>query len=316
MTWLITGGAGYIGSHVVHHFFNAGLEIVVFDNESTGVRERVSGKATFINGDIRDINALRDVFSSIQIEGVVHLAALKSVAESILKPDLYFDVNVNGTRNLMKIAAENRIERLLFSSSAAVYGNSKSGIVSEGSELTPLSPYGHTKLIGEQIVMDFSRSTGAKTSSLRYFNVAGSESQLLADQSVSNLIPIVIDQIRKKNTPQIFGMDYQTPDGSCVRDYIHVSDVALAHYLVAMKLSDLDFPNILNIGTGLGISVKEVVVKCLEIMQSKQGFSIENRRVGDPASLSADVTLFQKTFGKVAMKDLDAIIRSSVAHAP
>jgi UDP-glucose 4-epimerase len=315
MAWLITGGAGYIGSHVVDYFFNAGLNLVVFDNESTGFRSRVDGKATFENGDIRNIDSIRNVFLRHQIDGVIHLAALKSVEESLQKPDMYFDVNVKGTQNLVDIAAEYKIDKLLFSSSAAVYGNSKSGKVTENSELAPLSPYGNSKLIAEKIVFDFGQSTRAGTCSLRYFNVAGSESRLLTDRSVSNLIPMVIDQIRKNEIPRIFGTDYPTPDGSCVRDYIHVSDVSLSHSLVAMKLNDLDFPKVLNIGTGQGVSVKDVVTKCLEVMHSDLGFSIENRRDGDPADLSADVSLFEKVVGKLKMKDLEAIIKSSVLYA-
>ena len=315
MAWLITGGAGYIGSHVVDHFFKAGLNLVVFDNENTGFRSRVDGKATFENGDIRNIDSIHNVFLRHQIDGVIHLAALKSVEESLQKPDLYFDVNVKGTQNLIDIAAEYKINKLLFSSSAAVYGDTKSGKVTENSELAPLSPYGNSKLIAEKIVFDFGQSTGAGTCSLRYFNVAGSESRLLTDRSVSNLIPMVIDQIRKNEIPRIFGTDYPTPDGSCVRDYIHVSDVSLSHYLVAMKLNDLDFPKVLNIGTGQGVSVKDVITKCLEVMNSEIGFSIENRREGDPAALSADVSLFEEVVGKFKMKDLDAIIKSSVLYA-
>jgi UDP-glucose 4-epimerase len=315
MAWLITGGAGYIGSHVVDHFFKAGLNLVVFDNENTGFRSRVDGKATFENGDIRNIDSIRNVFSRHQIDGVIHLAALKSVEESLQKPDLYFDVNVKGTQNLIDIAAEYKIDKLLFSSSAAVYGDTKSGKVTENSELAPLSPYGNSKLIAEKIVFDFGQSTGACTCSLRYFNVAGSESRLFTDRSVNNLIPMVIDQIRKNEIPRIFGTDYPTPDGSCVRDYIHVSDVSLSHYLVAMKLNDLDFPKVLNIGTGQGVSVKGVITKCLEVMHSEIGFSIENRREGDPAALSADVSLFEEVVGKLKMKDLDAIIKSSVLYA-
>jgi len=315
MVWLVTGGAGYIGSHVVDHFFKAGLSLVVFDNENTGFRSRVDGKATFENGDIRNIDSIREVFSRYQIEGVIHLAALKSVEESIQKPDLYFDVNVTGTQNLVDMAAEYKIDKLLFSSSAAVYGDTKSGKVTENSELTPLSPYGNSKLIAEKIVLDFGKSTGAGTCSLRYFNVAGSESRLFTDRSVNNLIPMVIDQIRKNEIPRIFGTDYPTPDGSCVRDYIHVSDVSLSHYFVAMKLNDSHFPKVLNIGTGQGVSVKEVITKCLEVMHSEIGFSIENRREGDPAALSADVSLFEEVVGKFKMKDLEAIIKSSVLYA-
>lgn len=316
MTWLVTGAAGYIGSHLANRLRLDGYNLVAVDDLSSGNVERVSKIDNFYELDICDISSLQKVFKKHSITGVLHLAAKKDVAESMLNPNLYFEVNEGGTANLAKLALENNIKYFINSSSAAVYGNSIERIVSEDSSLLPISPYGQSKLHAEQQLSSIFHNRDIKHLSLRYFNVGGSESANFTDDSKSNLIPIVIQKFRNGINPTIFGDDYDTEDGTCVRDYVHISDVVNALILCVNTLTRKSVvPKALNIGSGLGYSVLEVVKLISDEFESKLKPSFSPRRIGDPDMLVANITkssLFMDYKPKFSMRE---IVKSTITNS-
>lgn len=311
MAWLITGGAGYIGAHVVDVFSQMNEEIIVLDNLSTGYAERIVGKGPLITADICNLEEVEAIFNNFTIEGVIHLAALKSVEQSNLYPQEYFKVNVEGTRNLLSISIQNEVEVFILSSSAAVYGNSKIGIVNESTKLKPISNYGLTKMKSEELLDKAIDQKKIRGTSLRYFNVVGAKNEMLRDRSNANLFPIIREKIQKGLRPEIFGGDYPTEDGSCVRDYVHVCDIARAHFEAAKILKNHQINKHLNIGTGRGYSVKEII-KEFEI-QYKIDLNpiIQPRRIGDPAELVADTNLAFEDLGFQAKMTLREMVKSS-----
>jgi UDP-glucose 4-epimerase len=289
MTWLITGGAGYIGAHIVREFLNDGQEVVVYDSLLSGLRSRIPNGCHLVQGDIRDIDNLKSVFQKNSVKGIIHLAALKSVHESIRNPDLYREINEVATKNVIKLAETFGIEKFIFSSTAAVYGNPKLGIVGEEVPARPVSPYGATKLAAEKFLAQEITSNRISGTSLRYFNVVGAADKSLIDISQNNLVPILVAKIRQNEQPEIFGTDYPTPDGTCIRDYVDVKDVARAH-LKASKVVNF-LPSKINIGTGAGHSVREVI-KTLAAVTNLNLDPIElPRREGDATELVAKVDL-------------------------
>ena len=315
MTWLITGGAGYIGAHVVESALASGHEVVVLDDLSSGIAARLNNKAHLIQNSLQDTAGIRRVFEDADITGVVHLAAKKSVGESVERPDYYWQENVVGLQNLLDAAKRHGVKNFLFSSSAAVYGQpdvAPGTLITEKIPCSPINPYGATKLEGEVLSRAMAESEEMKVTALRYFNAAGAGRPELGDQYIFNLVPIVFDALDRGSQPSVFGDDYPTPDGSCIRDYVHVQDLADAH-IAAMSFVEESDPGFtaINIGTGSGTSVFEV----LEMIQNVTGISIEpivaKRREGDPAALVADVSLAREMLGWQSSRDLREIVSSA-----
>lgn len=258
MTWLITGGAGYIGAHVAKAMTGAGEKAVVLDDISSGIEARLPADVTLVRGSASDREVLDRVLAEHAVTGVVHLAAKKQVGESVEKPLLYYRENVTGLGVLLEAVVAAGVRRFLFSSSAAVYGVPDVDLITEETPCAPINPYGETKLAGEWLVRATGRAHGISTACLRYFNVAGAAEPELADTGVFNVVPMFFDRLTRGETPRIFGDDYPTPDGTCVRDYIHVADLADAHLAVAAHLDrSADGGDLtVNIGRGEGVSVR------------------------------------------------------------
>jgi UDP-glucose 4-epimerase len=314
VTWLITGGAGYIGAHVAHAMQDSGFEVVALDDLSSGLPSRIRG-IPLVVGSILDGALVQRTMSDRGVTGVIHLAGRKQVAESVTDPLLYYQHNVEGLRSLLDAATGAGVSTLVFSSSAAVYGTPTADLVTEDTPCHPESPYGITKLVGEWMIRDTARATGLRYVSLRYFNVAGVSRPELSDRDASNLIPLTIRRLLTGQPARIFGDDYPTPDGTCVRDYIHVCDVASAHVaaaraLVTGKLDSLTA----NVGRGEGSSVREV----LRVLQRVSGYShdpvVDGRRPGDLARVVASASRIQRVLGWSASYGLEEMI-SSAWHA-
>jgi len=283
MTWLITGGAGYIGAHVARAMTGAGGSVVALDDLSAAVPARLPASVPLVEGSTLDGDLLKRVFAEYGVTGVVHLAARKQVAESVAQPTRYYRENVGGLATLLDAIAEAGIGRLLFSSSAAVYGNPDVDLITEDTPCAPVNPYGETKLAGEWLVRAAGQAHGISTVCLRYFNVAGAAAPELADTGVFNIVPMVFDRLTRDEAPRIFGDDYPTPDGTCVRDYIHVADLAEAHLAAARRLAGDDRAGdlTLNIGRGEGVSVREMVTVIGEVTGDRRPAQVEGRRPGD-----------------------------------
>ena len=315
MSWLITGGAGYIGSHVVYETLRSGRDVVVLDDLSTGIKSRLPSELVFEEVTLTDRESVFEVFNRHSISGVLHLAAKKQVAESVLRPDYYWQENVVGLQNLVDAMNANDVKNFVFSSSAAVYGSPDLPFetqITETTNCTPINPYGETKLEGEHIAESCAENFGFKVASLRYFNVAGAGRPELGDQFIFNLVPIVLEALQNGQQPKVFGDDYDTPDGSCIRDYVHVQDLAEAH-VAAMQFvenSNATFMPI-NIGTGKGSSVFEVINKISDVT----GIDIEplhvDKREGDPAALVADVSRAHEILEWSSSCTLDDIIQTA-----
>ncbi|NDL58514.1 UDP-glucose 4-epimerase GalE [Phytoactinopolyspora mesophila] len=313
MSWLVTGGAGYIGAHVVASMVTAEMDVVIVDDLSTGDSSRVATGVPVVNVSLLDQAAVRQIFTAYNITGVIHLAAKKRVDESLRQPSVYFRENVEALRILLDECARAGVRNFLFSSSAAVYGNPGSTVVDEDVMCLPTTPYGQTKLAGEWLVHGVGAACGMRTTALRYFNVAGAASPGLADTYLANLVPIVLDAVMRGRPARIFGDDYPTADGTCVRDYIHVADVADAHIAAAQALEngDLSSGRALNIGTGRGVSVREVVEVAMSITGSDVAPVVEPRRAGDSPAVVAAVERAHRELQWKAVRTLDDMIASA-----
>ena len=316
-TWLLTGGAGYIGTHIADEFIRAGKSVVIYDSLYQGLESRIvylrakhNVEIPFIKADIRDYNELENVIRTHKIDGIVHTAALKAVGESMEKPNEYQEVNYTATVELLEAAKRHGVTRFIFSSTAAVYGSPDSmDPCREDGPTAPISPYGSSKLLAESKVTEFISIPGNHGSSLRFFNVVGSANKALLDNSVENLVPIVINRIKVGQAPVIYGNDYPTVDGTCVRDYVDVRDIAAAHLVAADATTAL--PATMNIGTGNGASVREIIKLVLEATNKLDTQVIEtDRRAGDPAFLCADVTLAKTAMGFESKYSLEESVRS------
>ncbi|HCP46846.1 MAG TPA: UDP-glucose 4-epimerase GalE [Deltaproteobacteria bacterium] len=321
---LLTGGAGYIGAHCAALLASEGYRVTVFDNLERGYRQAiqrasmVSGKPIeLIVGDVRDMESLRGAFAQGDFHAVVHLAALKSVEESIQEPERYQHTNVMGTENLCAAMEEFGVFRLVFSSSAAVYGDCGSDLATESTPLRPLSPYGQSKVDAEERIERFVSRTGAAAVSLRYFNPVGAHpSASLGECSdgPTNLIPVVMDVVLgNRRSLDVFGRDYPTRDGTCIRDYIHIMDLVVAHRSALDHTTHMDGAKAYNVGTGRGSSVLEVVDRAREVTQRVVPTRDAARRDGDPVMLVADVSRIEADLGWVATQDLKSMIRSEWA---
>ncbi len=287
---LVFGGAGYIGSHTVKHLLDNGYECVVADNLIYGHREAVDKRAEFIHADLLNPISIRDVFKNRKIDAVIHFAAFTYVGESVNDPQKYYINNVVGTTNLLNVMLENGVKKIVFSSTCATYGEPQYTPIDEKHPQNPINPYGRTKLMIEQIFADYERAYGLKHIALRYFNAAGCAKDGSIGEShtpETHLIPLVLKAIKgEREKISVFGTDYDTPDGTCIRDYIHVEDLALAHRLAVEKLDE--YSGCLNLGTGVGTSVKEIIDAAEKVSGKKCPVEYGPRRAGDPAKLYAD----------------------------
>jgi UDP-glucose-4-epimerase GalE len=309
---LITGGAGYVGSHCAKALAAAGHEGVVFDNLLFGHREFVRW-GPLIEGDIRNAAALDAVFSAYRFNAVMHFAALAYVGESVTAPGRYYDINVHGTRTLLDAMVRAGVHSIIFSSSCAIYGVPDSMPISEHTVPNPVNPYGFTKFVCERVLDDFGRAHGIKSARLRYFNAAGADATAEIGEDhdpETHLIPLVLDAASgRRPDVTVFGTDYPTPDGTAVRDYIHVYDLARAHVLALQHLLDNGDTIAVNLGTGGGASVRQVVEMARRITGHEIVARDASRRAGDPPVLVADPRKASEVWGWTPQcSDLAAII--------
>jgi UDP-glucose 4-epimerase len=312
MTWLVTGGAGYIGAHVARCLREAGLEVVVLDDLSSGHRQFVGDGTSFVEGSITDPDVVRRTIADHRVTGVVHLAGYKYAGESVRRPLHTYRQNLTGTQVLLEEMTESGVESLVFSSSASVYGTPSSEVVTEDTPTTPESPYGETKLASEWLIRGVGRVARLRHTSLRYFNVVGSGWSDVYDTSPHNLFPRVIEALEHGEAPSVWGVDYPTRDGSCVRDYVHVHDVALAHVAAARALeSGTALEPAYNLGSGDGTTVLEI----LAAFQRVTGIDFEpvvaDRRAGDPARIVAAGGLAARDLDWAMRHDVDAMVSSA-----
>jgi UDP-glucose 4-epimerase len=304
-TWLVTGGAGYIGAHVVRAFVDQGLAPVVFDDLSSGHRDFVTADVPLVEGTILDEALLTKVLVEHDVTGVVHVAGFKYAGVSVQRPLHTYEQNVTGTTRLLSAMGACDVDAIVFSSSAATYGTPTTEMVTEDSPTAPESPYGESKLIGEWLLRDQARAVGLRHTSLRYFNVVGSASPDLRDTSPHNLFPLVLDALAAGRTPRINGTDYPTPDGTCVRDYVHVGDLAISHVAAAKALAaGRNLEPVYNLGSGDGVSVAEIMSAMARVTGIGFEPEIHQRRPGDPARIVAS--------GELAARDLDWRMRYSL----
>ncbi len=287
---LVVGGAGYIGSHTVKHFLQNGYECVVVDNLVCGHKEAVLDPAEFELADLMDKESLQRVFAKHKFDAVVHFAAYSLVGESVENPQKYYHNNVIGTLNLLDVMIKNKVNKIVFSSTCATYGNPQYVPLDEKHSQNPINPYGQTKLVIEKIFEDYAKAYGLKYIALRYFNAAGASPEGEIGEShnpESHLIPLVLKAIKgERENIKIFGNDYDTPDGTCLRDYIHVDDLALAHRLAVEK--SYEYSGFINLGTGIPTSVLEIIKAAENVSGKSCPMIYEARRAGDPDVLYAD----------------------------
>jgi UDP-glucose 4-epimerase len=310
-TWLVTGGAGYIGAHVVRSVLDSGRDVVVYDDFSAGLRGRVPEGVPVVEADVHDEAALAHAMRTHQIDGVLHLAAKKAAGESVDLPLYYYRENVGGLLSVLEAMEGTGVRRLVYSSSAAVYGTPSTNPVTEDMPLLPESPYGETKVVGEWMARDAGVAWGLSWAALRYFNVAGAGSDVLGDNSVNNLIPMVFRALDEGRRPQVFGDDYPTPDGTCIRDYIHVQDLAEAHVAAAARCESGQRTDVFNVGRGRGSSVREVMDMVGEVIGRDVDPEVVSRRAGDPPATFADTTRIETELGWGASRDLRDMVASA-----
>ncbi len=309
MTILVTGGAGYIGSVAVKKLIERGFNVLVIDNLSKGKRELVDKEADFLKGDILDKSFLEEVFSKSKIEKIIHFAALKSAGESMNSPETYSQ-NIIGTINILNKMVEHKVKDIIFSSSAAVYGEPKREIIEEDHSTNPINFYGFTKLESERIIDWYAKLKDISYISLRYFNVAGDGGLNYIDPNAENIFPIIGEVIsQKREKLQVFGNDYKTKDGSCIRDYIHVEDIVDAH----IRALDLKGDHIINLGTSKGVSVLELINAFKEVSGKDIPYKITKRREGDPAILVASNKKAKELLSWEPKKEIKEMIESTIA---
>lgn len=307
MSWMVTGGAGYIGSHVVRAFEKQGIDTVVVDDLSSGRHAFLPTGTRFVQGTILDGPQLENTIERFDVQGVVHLAGFKYAGVSVSRPLHTYQQNVTGTATLLAAMEAKGVDRIVFSSSAAVYGTPDVDLVTEDTEPHPESPYGESKLVGEWLIADQGRAAGLRHTSLRYFNVVGSGTTEVFDASPHNLFPLVFEALLEGRTPRINGGDYPTPDGTCVRDYLHVADLAAAHVVAAERLDAGDpLEPVYNLGSGDGSSVGEIMRTVAAVTGIEFTPEVGPRRPGDPARIVAS--------GELAARDLDWRMRHTLSQ--
>jgi UDP-glucose 4-epimerase len=315
MKILVTGGAGYIGSHTVRELLKKGHEVVIYDNLFNGHKEFVPKEAILIKGDLSDTKKLESVFKRYKIDAVIHFAAFIEAGESVTDPLKFFNNNVVNSINLISVMIKNSVKKIIYSSSASVYGIPKKVPIDEDSELKPINPYGETKFMVEKILKDCDTAHDLKFIALRYFNAAGAS----MDSSIgemhnpeTHLVPLILQVASgKRKDIKIFGTDYKTKDGTCIRDYIHVIDLANAHILALEALNKGAKSNFYNLGNERGYSVKEVIDMCRKVTGKEIPAVETERRPGDPDSLIASSKKIKKELGWKPLYDLKAIVESA-----
>ena len=307
---LVTGGAGYIGAHVATELVNTGYEVRIFDDFSNGLPRRIEGRfSDVVSGDICDREAL--IKATQGIDSVIHLAAKKSVGESVAQPMKYYENNVGGTLNLLAAMSLTKVNKIVFSSSAAVYAPSEKSAIDESDLTEPLSPYGATKLLSEKLISTIGQADQISNISLRYFNVVGAGDDHLGDNARDNLVPRVFNAISNNLQPEIFGTDYPTKDGTCIRDYIHVSDLARAHVSALKKIESGYLSEVYNVGSGTGFSVKEVFDQMEKSMGMELNPKLSPRRPGDSPKLIASIAKIERDLGWKPTQTLKEMIDSA-----
>lgn len=317
MKVLIFGGAGYIGSHVVKYFIKNGDDIVVFDNLSTGQRVNIFNKTKFIEGDILDYSLIVKVMKEEKPDAVIHLAAKKAVGESMENPQIYSNNNITGSINILNAMIETGINNIVFSSSATVYGNPQYVPIDEEHPLNVMNYYGFTKYNIEKIMQWYDLTKGLKFMSLRYFNAVGYDDDIKGrEKNSQNLLPVIVEVAEgKREKLKVFGTDYKTRDGTCIRDYIHVSDLARAHVLAAKNLFDNKESQILNLGTSKGTTVKEIISAVEKVIGRSINIEYTNRRLGDPATLIASSAKAKKILGwEPYYLDMEEIVKTEMVE--
>lgn len=316
MRVMVTGGAGYIGSHAVRALVRAGHTPIAFDNLSRGHRAAVADEIPFVQADIRDTDTLTDALKAHSIECVMHFAAFAYVGESVEKPLLYYDNNSKGTLSVLQAVDRARIPRLVFSSTCATYGNPPQNPIVETTVQNPINPYGMSKLVSEYMISDYAASRADFAyAALRYFNVAGSsfDGAIGEDhEPETHLIPVILQAaLGRREKVVMFGTDYPTPDGTCIRDYIHVEDLVDAHVRVMEALRPAD-RRVYNLGIGRGHSVREIIDAARKVTNADFKVEVGPRRAGDPASLYSDPSRIEKELGwRAAHTDIEETIRSA-----
>ena len=317
---LVTGGAGYIGSHTVINFLNAGYDILVFDNLETGHIETIEtlktiGNIAFEKGDLRNFDEINSVFDKYNIEAVIHFAAFSLVEESVINPAKYYRNNVFGTLNLLDAMVNHNVKRIVFSSTCATYGEPVYTPIDEKHPQNPINAYGASKLMIERIMQDYDNAYGLKSIKLRYFNVAGCDKKTRIGEwhePETHLIPNILKSVFVKGKPfKIFGNDYNTPDGTCIRDYVNVEDLAEAHRLAFEYLKKENKSDVFNLGTENGDSVKQVFDTCEKVLDKKIDVEIVGRRPGDPATLYANANKAKTVLGWTPKHTLEQSISTA-----
>ena len=313
---LVVGGAGYIGSHTVKEILAKGYDVVVLDNLSTGHRESLDSRVEFVEGDLGNLEVLDHIFTTYPIQAAMHFAANSLVGESVQDPAKYYGNNVLATFTLLQKMREYKVSNFIFSSTAAAYGIPETTPITEETQVSPINPYGRSKLMVEQMLEDFHAAYGMNYAALRYFNAAGAyETGEIGEDHTpeSHLIPIVLQHLLgQRETISVFGTDYNTPDGTCIRDYIHVTDLARAHVMSLESMLNGKNTNVVyNLGTGKGFSVREIIETCETVTGIKATIIEADRRAGDPDELVASADKIYRELGWTPEYSLEKIIESA-----
>ena len=313
---IVTGGAGYIGSHICKQLKKKKFQPIVLDNFSSGLKNNIKwGK--YYNVDLNNKIKLNKILKKEKPTAIIHMAGNIEAGESLKKISTFYKNNVLGTYNLLESMSINKIKFIIFSSSAAVYGNVKKTPISENFNLKPENVYGSTKLIGEEIIKNFSDAKKINFCNLRYFNVGGADSEMEIGENhkpETHLIPLLIEAIIRKKQFNLYGNNYNTKDGTCIRDYVHVEDIANAHILALKKVLKLEVNDSINLGSGIGYSVKQIIKETEKQLKSKTNIKINPRRNGDPEKLTASIKLAKKKINWYPKKSIHDIISSAIKY--
>lgn len=312
--WMVTGGAGYIGGHTVPRLLAHGHKVIVLDDLSSGLPHRLPDGATLVEASVLDTATVTQALREHRVTGVIHFAGKKSVPESVADPMLYYRENVGGTISLLTAMVAAGTMKLAYSSTAAVYGVPKKEIVDEEEPAVPINPYGHSKLVCEQMIKSVGEAHGLSWLALRYFNAVGADDASLSDRGISNLFPLIFKAFAEGRPVLVTGDDFETHDGTGVRDYIHVADLADVHVAAVERLNRGPVAEIVNVGTGRGYSVLEVVAALEEIVGRKVAYAVGPRRPGDPAKVIASVERALRVLDWSAQRGLKEMV-SSAWHA-